>query len=79
MDGMHETIPLKKSRVDEAIRRKKIRRILWTVGTLVAVAGVIWLIISFTAQSAKNAPGVRYEEVGREHIGLEAPLPKAYN
>lgn len=76
---MQEMTPTKKSRIDEAIRRRKIRRALWTTGILLAVVAVIWLIVWLTLASAKNAPGVPYEEVGREHIDLRASLPKPYN
>lgn len=76
---MQEQIPPKKSRIDEAIRRRKIRRMLLIAGILLAVVGVILLIAWFAIRSAKNAPGVSYPEVGREHIALQAPLPKPYN
>lgn len=76
---MQEMTPPKKSRIDEAIRRRKNRRILWIVAILLAIIAVIWLIVWLVSRSAKNAPGVSYEEVGREHIDLQAPLPKAYN
>lgn len=76
---MTETVSPKKSRIDEAIRRKNIRRGLWTAGILLAVVAAIWLIVWLSLRSAKNAPGVRYEDVGQEHIGLNAPLPKPYN
>lgn len=76
---MQEQISPKKSRIDEAIRRRNIRRILWVVGSLLAVVAIIWLIIWLVIRNAKNAPGLSYQEIGREHIGLNAPLPKPYN
>ncbi len=76
---MQDTAPPKKSRIDEAIRRRKVNRILWTAGILLAAIVVIWLIVWLVIRGAKNAPGVAYEEIGREHIGLNDPPPKPYN
>lgn len=76
---MHEQISPKKSRIDEAIRRRKIKLVIWIIAILLAVVTAVWLIVWFVMRNAKNAPGVSYEEVGREHIGLNAPLPKPYD
>lgn len=76
---MEEQIQLKRSRIDEAIRRRRIKRTLWTAGILLAVIAVIWLIVWLVVRSAKNAPGISYLEVGREHIDLRALPPKPYN
>lgn len=76
---MQEQISPQKSRIDEAIRRRNIRRILWVVGLLLVVAAIIWLIIWLVMRNAKNAPGISYQEIGREHVGLNAPLSKPYN
>ena len=76
---MQEQISPKKSRIDEAIRRRNIRRILLVIGLLLAVVAIILLIIWLVMRNAKNAPGISYQETGREHIGLNAPLPKPYN
>ncbi len=76
---MQGTTPPKKSRIDEAIRRRRNRRILWIAGILLAVVAGVWLIIWLVMANAKNAPGVSYPAVGQEHIDLQAPLPKPYN
>lgn len=76
---MQEMISPKRSRIDEAIRRRKIRRALWTAGILLAFVALVWVIIWLASQSARNAPGVSYAEVGREHIDLQALPPKPYN
>lgn len=78
-EHMQEQISPKKSRIDEAIRRRNIRRILWAVGLLLASIVIVWLVIWLIMRNAKNAPGLSYQEIGREHIGLNAPLPKPYN
>lgn len=76
---MTETVSPKKSRIDEAIRRRNIRRGLWIAGILLSVIALVWLIVWLAMRSTKNAPGIPYEEVGREHTDLQAPLPKPYN
>lgn len=76
---MQALIPPKKSRVDEAIRKRNIRRLLWTAGILLLGFAVIWLIVSLVAWRAKNTPGASFGEVGREHIDFQTPLPKPYN
>jgi hypothetical protein len=76
---MREQTPPKKSRIDEAIRRRNIKRALWITGISLAVVLAIGLIIWLAWRSEQNAPGVAYPEIGQEHISLEAALPKPYN
>ena len=70
---------IKRERVGEAIRRRKIRKVLWvalsTLVVIVLVSGISWLSI----RRARNAPGAYYPSAGQEHIGLKDTPPKPYN
>ena len=70
---------VKRSRVDEARRRKMMKQIFWigviVVGVIAVVGGIIWLV----GENNKEKPGVYYPQVGQEHIQLKDPLPKEYN
>lgn len=79
VDDMQEQISSKKSRIDQAIRRKKIKRILWTAGILLTSVLLILILVWLAWRGERNAPGVSYPEVGREHIAWQATPPKPFN
>lgn len=58
----------KKQRTEEAIKRHKIKKFLWTAGVtgllILSVGGGIW----YGRSRAKNLPGQFISEQGREHI-----------
>lgn len=59
----------KKTRVDEAVSRKKRQRILaWVLAALaitVLIGGIVW----YKRESQKNLPGQFIADQGREHVG----------
>lgn len=68
-------------RIQRAIRRKLIRRMFFIGGTIIIIALIILLGIFLSKKLAIVPPGgtVIYEELGREHIGLNDKLPREYN
>ena len=72
-------LDMKRSRADEARRRKIIKRVFWiggiTVVTVAVVGGIVWLVW----KSEKESPGVFYPSIGQEHIQLNGALPQPYN
>jgi len=68
-------------RISQAIRRKNLRRFYWIGGSILILAAVIWLIVIIQKKATVLPPDqtLNYEQVGREHIALNDPLPKAYN
>lgn len=70
---------LAEERINRAIRRKLLRRFYWIGGSVMTITALIWLGIIISQKTTIVAPGETYEEVGREHIALNDPLPKPYN
>ncbi|MBI2097045.1 MAG: DUF3105 domain-containing protein [Candidatus Sungbacteria bacterium] len=66
-------------RIQAARRRKILRRVfVFSLMGLVAalmVGGVIY----YSQRKSESLPGVAYETVGREHIGLNGAPPQPYN
>lgn len=60
----------KKNRFDEAIRKKKIKTITWTVVSLTVVGLLAVVIFGYGRWQTKNLPGVLYPDQGREHVAL---------
>ncbi len=69
----------KKNRMDQAIKRKRTKMLVWVVCIIVVVAGLIWGSIWYSKQRIKNLPGIAYENVGQKHIPLGQEPPKPYN
>lgn len=69
----------KKTRVESALRRKKMVRVFWIVFSALAVIGGIYVIARMNVREMAEAPGEAYEEIGNEHIGLKDSPPKPYN
>lgn len=66
-------------RIDQAIRRKTMRRFYWIGGSILAVAGIIWLGIFISKKTAIVLLGQTYEDLGQQHITLQDALPREYN
>jgi hypothetical protein len=58
----------KKSRAEEAIKRKKIKKFLWTTVVLVLLVFLTWGGIWYSRRQTKNMPGEFITDQGREHI-----------
>lgn len=59
----------KKSRVDQAIRRKKIIRIFGLAGILVSIAFLVYGGFWYSRWKTQNLPGEFIADQGREHVG----------
>ena len=70
---------LKRSRMELAIRRRKMMRIAWIVAIPVVILVGIGALMRWSRQRAENAPGVYYPSLGQEHIALKDNPPKPYN
>ena len=61
-------VDFKKSRVEEAVKRKRVKKILWTAGILgllfVLALGGVW----YSRTLSKNLSGELIADQGREHI-----------
>ncbi|TSC77465.1 MAG: hypothetical protein G01um101433_575 [Parcubacteria group bacterium Gr01-1014_33] len=61
----------KKSRIDEAIRRKEMRLLFWIGGIAVIagllVGGIIWAVKARN----QNLPGAAYPDQGQDHVALD--------
>ena len=74
MDGQETDINLpaksdfKKSRVEEAIKRKKLKKFLWTAGILGLLVFLIWGGVGYGRRRTKNLPGEFIADQGQEHI-----------
>lgn len=66
-------------RINRAIRRTMMRRVYWISGSVLVVAGIIWLGIIISKKTTIVPPGQTYENLGQEHIGLQDKLPREYN
>lgn len=66
-------------RIKRAIRRKFMRRMIFVGGSLAVIGVSIWFGIFLSKKLAITPPGEKYEDVGREHIGLNDKLPREYN
>ncbi len=66
-------------RIQRAIRRKLIRRMLFIGGAIVIIALIILVGIFLSKKLTIVPPGQTYEELGREHIALSDKLPREYN
>ena len=69
----------KKTRLDQAIHKKKMTKIFWIVGVSTALLFLIGGGVWYSRKHSKNLPGVYYPPVGQEHIPLNAASPKPYN
>lgn len=70
---------LKRMRTEQAIRRKKMQKIIWIAGISLILIIVIGSIVWLSYRRVKNAPGIFYPSLGQEHIGLKDNPPKPYN
>lgn len=70
-----------KNRMEQALKRKRIRTIFVVAGVFLLAAGIsvagVWFVRS--RKTVIHAPVFTYDEVGREHIPLGATPPKLYN
>ncbi len=65
----------KKLRREEAVGRKKTRRILGAAAALLGIGLLIWGGIFYTGRKAENLPGEFMEDQGRQHVtSLDHPL-----
>ena len=78
----NQTLPraeIKKMRVDEAVRRRSTKKIIWVVSSIaifgVFIGGGIW----YSRRQEQNLPGQFYESLGQDHIPLGQEPPKPYN
>lgn len=62
---------IKKSRVDQAIHRAKMKIVWWVVGILAIVAAITAGGIWYSKSRSQNLPGAFYPEQGREHVPLD--------
>ena len=67
----------KKTRHDEARRRKNMKGAAVALIIVCLVGGAIYGAIAYRRSRTKNLPGVAFEEQGREHVG--PGHPHAYN
>lgn len=58
----------KKARTENAIRKKKVTRMVVTMVCILAAAGLIYGGIRFAAYRTQSMPGVGYSEQGRQHV-----------
>lgn len=58
----------KKSRMDEAIKRKKIKKLLWIVGSFTFLGFLLFGGIWYGRAKNKDLPGEFIDDQGREHI-----------
>lgn len=72
-------LDLKRMRTEQAIRRKKMQKIIWIAGISLILITVIGSIVWLSRRRVKNTPGIFYPSLGQEHIGLKDNLPKPYN
>lgn len=69
----------KKLRMEQAIKRKKVKQLVWGVVVLIVGVLVIGGSVWYSRWRVKNLLGESYTEVGREHIPLGQEVPKPYN
>lgn len=70
-ENINNTIPhadLKKTRIEEAVRRKKLKKIFWSSGVLILLAVLVGGGIWYSRVKNKNLPGEFIADQGREHI-----------
>ncbi|MBI2121952.1 MAG: DUF3105 domain-containing protein [Candidatus Sungbacteria bacterium] len=70
---------LKKIRATDALKRKKLKRIIWIIAVVVVLAGGIYWIVRYNKEKKANLPGIFYTDVGQDHIGLNDAPPKPYS
>lgn len=58
----------KKTRVDEALRRRSRKKIMWATIAMVILVALIGGSIWYSRGSSQHLPGVAYPDQGREHI-----------
>ncbi len=68
-------------RINQAIRRKNLKRFYWIGGSVLIIGAIVWFIIIIQKKTTILPPDqtLSFEQVGREHIGLNDSLPKEYN
>ncbi|QQG45141.1 MAG: DUF3105 domain-containing protein [Candidatus Sungiibacteriota bacterium] len=64
---------LKRVRVDEALKRKNKRRLLWTILVLAVLIVLVGGGILLSRSRSKNLPGVFVSDEGREHVSPGHP------
>ncbi|KKU52958.1 MAG: hypothetical protein A3A28_05670 [Candidatus Sungbacteria bacterium RIFCSPLOWO2_01_FULL_47_32] len=69
----------KQERIRQAKRKQALKTFIIWAGIAVLLVGFVWGIIAVLKYKNTNLPGTFYQEVGREHVGLNDPLPVAYN
>lgn len=60
---------LKKVRIDQAIRRKIVKKIFWALGAVVVLSGLIAGWIQYSKVQGQSLPGQLIPDQGREHVG----------
>lgn len=63
---------LKRSRMNEAIRRKRMTRVFWGAGIIAAMVLLIGMGVWVSKRRGQNLPGVSYPDQGRDHVSLDS-------
>lgn len=75
---MEERIPkgeFKKFRVEQAIKRKKLKTVAWIAATVAVTAGLAILVAIGLSKKEKSLPGEFIEDQGRKHIAVGVDHP----
>ena len=59
----------KKSLIDEAIRRKNIKRVVWIIGSIAVLVFLVAGGVFYSRWKNQNLPGEFIADQGREHVG----------
>lgn len=64
---------IKKDRLEQALRRQRMKKIFWSVAAVVFVIAAVFGIVGYNNWKNKNLPGQFFADQGREHVGLGHP------
>src|SRR3989338_2696663 len=68
-DQMISKADAKRSRMDYAIRKQKVKMFVWIALILAVVGGAVFGVVMWNVKRVKNLPGVFIPDQGREHVG----------
>ena len=61
---------IKKLRAQEAIRRNRMKKLIWIIVVLAVLGGIVLASVKYSAYRSRVVPGEVYADDGQEHVSL---------